>query len=95
MEFADVSLQGLQNLQTQILNLSKLLEEYRTHSMQMVKVVGQSWRDQQFDRFVHSFASRQDALKIISESYHKWAKGPLQNTIDKIIEYDKSLPGTD
>ena len=95
MEFANVSLQGLQDLQTQILNLSKLLEEYRNRSIQMVNVVGQSWRDQQFDCFVRSLASRQEALKIISESYYKWATGPLQETINTIIKYPKSLPDTD
>lgn len=86
-EYADVSLQGLEELQTQILRLSELLKEYHTTTKRMVNVVGQTWRDQQFERFVHSFSSKQDALLRISEDYNQWASGYLEVEINNIREY--------
>lgn len=86
-EFGDVRLNDLQNFQSRILKLSKVLDRYHELVVRTMKLTGQNWRDNKYVEFEREFRRYQDEIKNISEEYKTWALNYLQKEIDNIIDF--------
>ncbi len=86
-EFGDVRLNDLQNFQSRILKLSKVLDRYHELVVRTMKIAGQNWRDNKYVEFEREFRQYQDEIKNISEEYKTWALNYLQKEIDNIIDF--------
>lgn len=86
-EFGDVRLNDLQNFQSRILKLSKVLDRYHELMVRTMKLTGQNWRDNKYVEFEREFRRYQDEIKNISEEYKTWALNYLQKEIDNIIDF--------
>ena len=86
-EFGDVRLKDLQNFQSRILKLSKVLDRYHELVVRTMKLTGQNWRDNKYVEFEREFRRYQDEIKNISEEYKTWALNYLQKEIDNIIDF--------
>jgi len=86
-EFGDVRLNDLQNFQSRILKLSKVLDRYHELVVRTMKITGQNWRDNKYIEFEREFRQYQDEIKNISDEYKTWALNYLQKEIDNIIDF--------
>lgn len=86
-EFGDVRLNDLQNFQSRILKLSKVLDRYHELVVRTMKITGQNWRDNKYIEFEREFRQYQDEIKNISDEYKTWALDYLQKEIDNIIDF--------
>lgn len=86
-EFGDVRLNDLQNFQSRILKLSKVLDRYHELVVRTMKLTGQNWRDNKYVEFEREFRRYQDEIKNISDEYKTWALNYLQKEIDNIIDF--------
>jgi len=86
-EFGDVRLNDLQNFQSRILKLSKVLDRYHELMVRTMKLTGQNWRDNKYVEFEREFRRYQDEIKNISEEYKTWALNYLQKEIGNIIDF--------
>lgn len=86
-EFGDVRLAELEDFQSKILKLSRVLEKYHMLVVQTMKVVGHNWKDNKFEEFEKEFRRYQEEIKNISEEYKIWANCYLQKEIDNVKDF--------
>lgn len=79
---ADVSLQALETLQSELLSLSTKLTDIYELVASGVDRLGEEWRDEMYQEFVDNFKPSAVLIIELSEVYRNWAKGPLQEKID-------------
>lgn len=79
---ANVSVQALETLQTELLSLSKELTDIYELMKSGVDRLGEEWRDEMYQEFAENFKPSAALITEVSEAYEKWAKGPLQEKID-------------
>lgn len=79
---AEVSLQALETLQTELLSLSKELNDIYELVESGVDRLGEEWRDEMYQEFVENFRPSAALITEVSEMYKKWANGELQARID-------------
>lgn len=86
-EYGDVRLSELEDFQSKILKLSNVLKQYHELVMYTMKMTGQNWRDSKFVEFEREFRRYQDEITTISEEYKTWARGYLQEEIDRVRDF--------
>lgn len=79
----------LEELQTDLLNLSSTLNDIYEMMNADVSAVGEQWKDNKFDEFVEGYRPQIDKCGEISERYSQWAKAYL----NPVIEHVKKLEG--
>lgn len=89
-EYGDVRLKELQDFQSNILKLSKVLEQYYELVIRTMKMIGQNWRDNKFIEFENEFRRYQNEIQTISEEYRTWALNYLQKEIDNVIDFERT-----
>ncbi len=89
-EYGDVRLKELQDFQSNILKLSKVLEQYHELVIRTIKMTGQNWRDNKFIEFEKEFRRYQDEIQTISEEYKTWALNYLQKEIDNVSDFEST-----
>lgn len=90
---ADVDVNELIALQSELLKLSENLNEIYTLLNSYMNELSYSWQDSKFYEFEDNFTPVKEEARRIAESYEAWAKGPLQRTIDKLIEIEGTPAG--
>lgn len=90
---ADVDVNELIVLQSELLKLSGNLKEIYIFLNSDLRKLSYGWQDRKFMEFEEKFEPIKEEIRKISESYEIWAKGALKRTIDKLIEVDDTSMG--
>ena len=90
---ADVDVNELIVLKSELLKLSRNLNEIYGFLNSDLKKLSYRWQDRKFFEFEESFAPVKEKVRKISESYEIWAKGPLQKTIEALTDVGGSSMG--
>ena len=85
---ANVDVNELIALQSELLKLSGNLNDIYDLLNSYMNELSYNWQDSQFYEFEENFAPVKEEARRIAESYEAWARGPLQRTIDVLIEKD-------
>lgn len=89
-DYGNVSLRELKEFQENILQLSKVLNEYYTTVNQVLHNTSSNWRDAKFSEFSKDFQRYKDEINNISEAYRDYAVNYLQKDIDNIESFLKT-----
>lgn len=73
-------------LQSELLKLSGNLNDIYDLLNSYMNELSYDWQDSQFYEFEENFTPVKEEARRIAESYEVWARGPLQRTIDVLIE---------
>lgn len=84
-----VRLEDLEQFQKDILQLSRVLDEYYNLVSRTLQATSQNWRDIKFTEFERDFRKYKDEIKNISEEYRTWAQQYLQTEIDNVKAFTK------
>jgi len=86
------SLEHLQELQSELNNLSKSLEELCDIAHADLSNVGQYWQDGKFEEFSEVYKPEIQKIDELSGYYKQWADVPLQAEIEHVIRYNGWRP---
>lgn len=86
-----VSVGQLIELQSSLKKLSQNLMETYDSLNSALKILSEDWKDDKFDEFETEFRSSKEDIKIIAENYMQWANSYLQDRINELQDYQRSL----
>ena len=89
----EVGLNELTQLQSELIALSKSLNDCYEFVENNIKILNEKWQDEKFDEFEESFSKRKELIMELSEKYYAWATKYLQPRIDVIKEAGDARTG--
>ena len=88
MEYANVDLQALEDLQAELRKISAVLKDYSDKMNSALMLTSSEWQDSRFEEFADDFTRHRTEVEAISESYITWANGYLNTIIEKVKAYN-------
>lgn len=86
--------EDLQELQTELINLSKALTDIDGNIALAIQRVHDDWQDAMYDDFRETYDKYKQRVVEIADQYEKFANGPLQETIDKLLFIEEKAKRT-
>lgn len=84
----EVGSKELLQLQSDLISLSKALQDCYEVLDNNISALNEEWRDAKFDEFEASFRTRKEQIMFLAEKYYDWATKYLQKRIDVVIEIE-------
>ena len=86
----EVGSKELLQLQSDLISLSKALEDCYGFVEDSIKSLNEEWKDEKFEEFEASFRTRKEQIMFLAEKYYEWATKYLQRRIDVVIEAENT-----
>lgn len=92
-DFANVKLEGLQTLQSELRSMSENLQQIYDTLWGNLNILGEDWQDEKFEEFTDEFKQYREKIIDLSEKYKDWADKYIQERIDKVEKYSGTSAG--
>ncbi len=86
----EVGSKELEQLQSDLIALSKSLNDCYEFVESSIKTLNEDWKDKKFEEFETSFRSRKEQIMELSQKYYDWATRYLQPRIDVVKEAENT-----
>lgn len=87
---AEVSSKALIGLQSNLIALSKNLEELYNALHDNKTKLSEEWRDEKYNEFAEEFEQSERVISELSEKYSEWANNYLPPRINAVIEIENA-----
>ena len=81
--------EDLQEVQTALINLSKVLTDIDGNIALAIQHAHGEWKDDMFDGFKEMYDKYKQRVVEIANEYNKFATGPLQVKIEQLIKAEE------
>lgn len=79
---AHVSVESLEELQNELISMSKNLNDLYDMINTALSTVNEHWSDSKFEEFEEEFRSSKELIDELSKKYEDWATNYIQQRID-------------
>ena len=83
---AITSIEELEKLQSELISISKKLDNLYDMINTSLSTVNAYWSDSKYDEFEEEFRSSKELINELSGKYEEWAKKYIQERIDVLKE---------